>query len=78
MLRPLFREIDFFAYLVLHDQIKDEKVLGYYRDRLSEYIEAIMECYASSPDIRYDLRDQYPDFNRLIERWNINIPDEET
>jgi hypothetical protein len=78
MLRPLFREIDLFAYLVLHDQIKDEKVLGYYRDRLSEYIKAIMECYASSPDIRHDLREQYHDFTRLIKKWNIKIPDEET
>jgi cell division protein FtsL len=77
MLSPLVREIDFFAYLVLHDQIKDEKVLGYYRGPLSEDIKVIMKHYASA-DIRHDLLEQYPDFNRLIKKWNINIPDEET
>jgi hypothetical protein len=55
-------------------EIRDATLLSYYRPALSGYIEAIMET--SSPDIRHDLRDQYPYFNRLIERWNINIPDE--
>jgi hypothetical protein len=77
MLRSLFCEIDYFAYLVLVDVIMDEKVLGYYKHHLSSYIEVIMKHYASA-DYRHDLRDQYPDFNRLIKKWNINIPDEET
>lgn len=61
MLSPLVEEIDYFAYLVLLNQIKDEKVLGYYRGRLSEDIKVIMRHYAS-PNIRHDLRDQYPGF----------------
>ena len=74
MLRKLFREIDYFASLVLVDEIADVR---YYRDNLSGYLETIMSDHAS-PDIRHDLRHEYPDFNRLIERWNINMPDEET
>jgi hypothetical protein len=74
MLSPLVREIDYFAFLVLMDDIRDVR---YYRHRLSRYIATIMRHYAS-PNIRHDLRDQYPDFNRLIMEWNINMPDEET
>jgi hypothetical protein len=76
MLSPLVAEIDYFAFLILMDEIRDDKALRYYRHRLSGYIEVIMKHYASA-DIRNDLRDQYPDFNRLIKKWNINIPDEE-
>src|SRR5918995_3074366 len=74
MLSPLVREIDYFAFLVLMDEIRDVR---YYRHRLSGYIATIMRHYASA-NIRHDLRDQYPDFNRLIMGWNINMPDEET
>jgi hypothetical protein len=76
MLSPLVAGIDYFAFLILNYEIRDEKVLPYYRPRLSEYIKDIMKHYASA-DTRNDLLDQYPDFNRLIEKWNINIPDEE-
>lgn len=77
MVRSLVAEIDYFAYLILMDEIKDEAVLRYYRHHLSSYIEVIMKHY-SSPDYRHDLRDQYSDFDRLIKKWNINLPDEET
>jgi hypothetical protein len=74
MLSPLVREIDYFAFLVLMDEIRDVR---HYRHRLSRYIATLMRHYASA-NIRHDLRDQYPDFNRLIMGWNINMPDEET
>jgi hypothetical protein len=77
MVRSLVAEIDYFAYLILMDEIKDEAVLRYYRHHLSSYIEVIMKHYASA-DYRHDLRDQYSHFDRLIKKWNINIPDEET
>jgi len=77
MLRSLFREIDFFAYLVVVDVIKDEIALSYFRFNLSGYIKVIMKHYASA-DTRHDLRDQYHYFNRLIKKWNIDVPDEET
>ena len=77
MLRSLFREIDFFAYLVVVDVIKDEKALSYFRFNLSDYIKVIMKHYASA-DTRHDLRDQYHYFNRLIKKWNIDVTDEET
>ncbi|HEV2877381.1 MAG TPA: hypothetical protein VGW09_08905, partial [Nitrososphaeraceae archaeon] len=77
IVRSLVAVIDYFAYLILMDEIKDEAVLRYYRHHLSSYIEVIMKHY-SSPDYRHDLRDQYSDFDRLIKKWNINLPEEET
>jgi hypothetical protein len=77
MVWSLVAEIDYFAYLILVDEIKDEVALGYYRRHLSDYIEVIMKHYTSA-DNRYFLHDQYRDFDKLIKKWNINIPDEET
>jgi hypothetical protein len=77
MIRSLVMEIDYFAHLILMDEIKDETALRYYRHHLSSYIETIMRHYAS-PDYRHDLRDQYSDFDSLIRRWNINMPDNDS
>ena len=77
MVWSLVREIDYFAYLVLVDEIKDEKVLGYYRHYLSHNIITIMRYYASSDDRRF-LYEDYKNLYGLIEKWNINVPDEET
>lgn len=77
MVRSLVGEIDYFTYLILMDEIKDKAVLRYYRHHLSSYIEVIMKHY-SSPDYRPDLCDQYSGFDRLIKKWNSNLPDEET
>jgi hypothetical protein len=78
MLRPLAWDIDYFAFLVIAGEIRDATLLRYYRPALSGYIEAIMKSYATSADIRHDLREEFPNFDRLIGIWNINIPDEET
>ena len=76
MLRPLAWDIDYFAFLVIAGEIKDETLVSYYRPALSGYIEAIMRNY-TTPTIRHDLREEFPNFDRLIEIWNINVPDEE-
>jgi hypothetical protein len=76
MLRSLFNEIDFFAYFVVEDVIKDETALSYFRFRLSDYIKVIMKHYASA-NTRHDLRNEFHYFNRLIMKWDINIPDDE-
>ena len=77
MVWSVVAEIDYFAYLILIGEIKDEVVLGYYRPRLSEYIEVIIRHYTPA-DNRWNLSEEYRDFDRLIRRWNINVPDEET
>jgi hypothetical protein len=77
MLSSLVREIDYFAYLVLIDEINDKGVLNYYKKPLSEYIEIILKHYAS-PDERHDLYEGYDNFRELINKCNINRPDEET
>jgi hypothetical protein len=76
MLRPLAREIDYFAFLIIKGEITDETTLSYYELNLSGYIEAIMKHYATA-DVRSDLRDQYPNFNKLIKKWNIKVPKDE-
>jgi hypothetical protein len=76
MLRPLFWEIDYFAFLILMEEFKDEDAFRYYRDNLPRILEAIMRNYATADD-REDLRDQYPNFNTLVNEWNINVPYEE-
>jgi len=35
-----------------------------------------MRDYATSNE-REDLRDEYPYFNELIEKWNIKVPNDE-
>lgn len=77
MLRSLFNEIDFFAYLVDVDMIKDEKALSYFRHRLTGYIKTIMRHYASANTGR-NLRDEFHYFNRLVKKWNIDIPNEKS
>lgn len=77
MLSSLAREIDYFAYLVLIDEIKDKGVLNYYKKPLSDYIESILKYY-TSPDERHDLYEGYYNFRELIKKWDINRPDEET
>jgi hypothetical protein len=77
MLRPLAWDIDYFAFLILTGEISDETLLSYYRRALSGYIEAIMRNYATAGE-REDLRNEYPNFNRLINKWNINVPNEES
>jgi hypothetical protein len=76
MLRPLAWDIDYFAFLVIAGEIRDATLLSYYRPALSGYIEAIMRNYAT-PTIRHDLHEEFPNFDRLIEIWNIDAPDEE-
>jgi hypothetical protein len=73
----LFREIDYFAYLVLENEIKDEVVISYYKHYLSDYIETILTDYAS-PNIRHDLYENYYYFERLVRKWGIKRPEEET
>jgi hypothetical protein len=75
LLSSLFRETDYFAYLVLEDEIKDEVVIRYYKHYLSDYIETILKHYAS-PDKRHDLYDNYIYFERLVRRWKINRPED--
>ena len=75
-LRPLAWDINYFAFLVIVGEIRDATLLSYYRPALSGYIEAIMRNYAT-PTIRHDLREEFPNFDRLIEIWNIDVPDEE-
>lgn len=77
MLSSLAREIDYFAYLVLIDEINDKGVLNYYKKPLSEYIEIILK-HNASPDEQHDLYEGYDNFRELIKKWNINRPDEET
>lgn len=76
-LRPLAWDIDYFAFLIITGEIRDATLLSYYRPALSGYIEAIMRNYATTPTIRHDLREEFPNFDRLIEIWNIDVPDEE-
>jgi hypothetical protein len=73
MLRPLAWDIDYFAFLIITGEIKDETLVSYYRLALSGYIEAIMRDYATADD-RESLRNEYRHFNRLINEWNINVP----
>jgi hypothetical protein len=73
----LFREIDYLAYLVLEKEIKDEVVINYYKHYLSDYIETILTDYAS-PNIRHDLYENYYYFERLVRKWGIKRPEEET
>lgn len=48
MLRPLARDIDYFAFLIITGEIRDQTLLSYYKSNLSGYIEAIMKDYASA------------------------------
>jgi hypothetical protein len=73
---PVVDEIDYFAYLILSGEIKDKVVLGYYKTRLSQYIESILKYYTPA-DNRYQLYEDYEHFDKLITKWEINRPDEE-
>ena len=42
---PVVREIDYLAYLILNDEIKDKIVLDYYKTPLSQYIDNILKYY---------------------------------
>jgi hypothetical protein len=42
---PVVREIDYFAYLIVVDEIKDKVVLNYYKTPLSQYINSILKYY---------------------------------
>jgi hypothetical protein len=77
MVWSLIRKIDFLAYLILVEYIKDEEVLRYYKTYLSQYIEAILKYY-TPPDRRYQVYEEYVYFNELITEWKINRLDEET
>ena len=41
----MVREIDYFAYLIVVDEIKDKVVLNYYKTPLSQYINSILKYY---------------------------------
>lgn len=77
MVWSLFREIDYFAHLILSGVIKDEVVQPYYKIYLSLYIEATLRYYWP-PDQRYQVYEEYAYFDELVKKWNINIPDEKT
>jgi hypothetical protein len=55
---PVVDEIDYFAYLILRGEIKNKFVLGYYKTRLSQYIESILKYYTPA-DNRYQLYEDY-------------------
>jgi hypothetical protein len=74
---PVVREIDYFAYLIVVDEIKDKVVLNYYKTPLSQYINSILKYYTPPEQREYLYRD-YEYFNKLITKWEINRPDEET
>ena len=42
---PVVREIDYFVYLIVVDEIKDKVVLNYYKTPLSQYINSILKYY---------------------------------
>ena len=42
---PVVREIDYFAYLIVLDEIKDKVVLNYYKTPLSQYINSLLKHY---------------------------------
>lgn len=70
---PVADEIDYFAYLILHREIKDKVVLDYYKTRLSDYIVSILK-YNTPPDNRYQLYEDYRYFDKLITKWEISRP----
>lgn len=74
---PVVREIDYFAYLIVVDEIKDKVVLNYYKTPLSQYINSILKYYTPLEQREYLYRD-YEYFDKLITKWEINRPDEET
>lgn len=74
---PVVREIDYFAYLIVVDEIKDKVVLNYYKTPLSQYINSILKYYTPPEQREYLYRD-YEYFDKLITKWEINRPDEET
>lgn len=50
---PVVREIDYFAYLIVVDEIKDKVVLNYYKTPLSQYINSILKYYTPPEQREY-------------------------
>ena len=46
---PVFNEIDYFAYLILKDEIKDKVVLDYYKEKLRRRIGWILSALSPRP-----------------------------
>ena len=69
----LVREINYFAYLILIGEIKDDTVLNYYKKPLSDYVDSILRYY-TPPNQRDFLYEDYEYFDKLITKWKINRP----
>lgn len=76
ILWPVVREIDYFGYLILIEEISDKDVLDYYKPPLSQYIESILKYYLPASQ-HYQLYEDYEYFDKLITKWGINRWDEE-
>lgn len=56
---PVIMEIDYFAYLILNDEIKDKVVLGYYKEQLTILIGGMLVS-SDYTDLREQWSRMYP------------------
>jgi hypothetical protein len=70
VLYPAVKELDYFAYLVLRDEIKDKVVVDYYKESFIECTEGALDIASEiGPTVKRSLKDSNPNIGELAKRW---------
>ena len=83
-----FFEMNYFAYLILREEIKDQVVLDYYSEQIEEYIVSLIRRYTASiweskksdeekrmydEEAKFSIFRSFPHIGKLIEKWKVSI-----